>query len=244
MKRNLFALLITAAMLFCSCAANDSSKESIDEHLETSDLVISNSSDSTGEPTTIPSATTTPESTIKDTTSESETITATDAQTESVTTEVSKEETVKATAASSYPELQEAEIKDANGKNLTWRDYDSYFYTGDDISFTVLQDTLTDTSIEYTLVNDFGMLETGVAWVIQKKIDGQWYNLNSLQEAYELEALIIPIETRTRTFDFGKYYGSLEPGDYRVIFSATTEPDESSENRYGYIFLSSEFTVS
>lgn len=244
MKRNLFALLITAVMLFCSCAANDSSKESIDEHLETSDLVISNSSDSTGEPTTTPSATATPESTIKDTTSESETITATDAQTESVTTEVSKEETVKATAASSYPEVQEAEIKDANGKNLTWRDYDSYFYTGDDISFTVLQDTLTDTSIEYTLVNDFGMLETGGAWVIQKKIEGQWYDLNTLQEAYDLDALLIPIETRTRTFDFGKYYGSLEPGDYRVIFSAITEPDESSENRYGYIFLSSEFTVS
>ena len=270
-KINLFALFLTIAVLFCSCAPENNFKESVDGYSEAPEsamLNISNSTDesetapavttaaepttvvletaATPEPATTPAAATTPEPTREVTASESEapaqTTAATESEAVSAITEASNAETEKATAASSYPKKQEVEIKDANGQNLTWRDYDSYFYTGDDISFTVLQDTLTETGIEYTLVNNFEELSSSLDWQLQKKIDGQWYDLNYISG--EDEAIMLPVGTRTKIYNFGKYFGSLEPGEYRVIFSAITEPDENSEIRYGFIFLSSEFTVS
>ncbi len=176
------------------------------------------------EPITNPATTTTPESTRDVTTSESEThttaVATTDSQIVSAVADVTKVETKKATVAASSSEKQVVEITDSNGQNLTQRDFDSYFYNGDDISFAVLQDTLTANGIDYILVNNFDMIGSSMDWQLQKKINGQWYNLNYIDGNLDeyLDECLLPVGTKTGTYNFGKYFGSLEAGEYRVIF--------------------------
>lgn len=160
------------------------------------------------------------------------------------------EHLVKSTFSAEYPESTIADITDANGQNLILRDYDSYFYTGNDIVITLHPDTLTDTGIDFTFVNYYDELGSSeLIWNLQKKIGGEWYCLNYTPEFIDsdefcsLEELAWSPGSYTETYNFDKIYGSLEPGEYRIIFCFTTPPDDNSVPRYGYIFLPGEFTV-
>ena len=88
------------------------------------------------------------------------------------------------------------------------------------VTIEVLKDTITNKSVEILITdNNQDYYGWGVDFRVQKKINNKWEELNSIRELSFIEIAYAVDENNQvkMKVDYGKYYGTLENGIYRIV---------------------------
>lgn len=90
-------------------------------------------------------------------------------------------------------------------------------------------------SIALTITNESDKEYTyGAASTIEMEQDGKWYVVEPKEDIFwiEIAYMIAPGETNEESVTLNKYYGTLKPGNYRII-KTFTDPDGNSLTAFG-----------
>ncbi len=83
-----------------------------------------------------------------------------------------------------------------------------------------------------------GELQTGSAFAIEKKVDGEWTEIPTLSEepiVWTAIAYLVPLNTATELeTNWNFIYGTLEPGSYRLVktLALRRSPGDYDEKTY------------
>lgn len=90
----------------------------------------------------------------------------------------------------------------------------------ENVTIEVLKDTITNESVDILITdNNKDQYGWGASFRVQKKVDDVWQELNPIKELSFIEVAYEVGENnqlRLKT-DYGKYYGTLEKGTYRIV---------------------------
>ena len=118
--------------------------------------------------------------------------------------------------------------------------------TYEGVTMSVVDGTATPGGVTVNVRNSSSAeIDSGNAWdfFVQVEQDGQWYALETLQDKYANTAEAYVYETdvpRELELSWSRFYGSLEPGRYRVCkwFSEYRAPGDDTD-----FLLAAEFTL-
>ena len=91
----------------------------------------------------------------------------------------------------------------------------------ENVTIEVLEDTITNTSVEILITdNNEDKYAWGVPFAIQKKVDGEWKDLEYVSDRVAWITIAYNLDKNNQLkqkLDIEEYYGKLEKGIYRVV---------------------------
>ncbi len=114
--------------------------------------------------------------------------------------------------------------------------------TDQQASLTLVEGTLTDTGGRFLLTNQGEkVFHYGQSLELQPRIGGKWYTVQGVQLDFVAIAFDLgPGESVTLDIDWTAYYGSLPPGEYRLIKDVSPDDDPIQNRVY---FAAAEFEI-
>lgn len=91
------------------------------------------------------------------------------------------------------------------------------------VSIKIIQDTITKESVDIAIINNSeDYCSFGEEFIIQKKEKDKWEKLNIINNDIAFTSVAYKIDKKNKIqmkVNYGKYYGMLENGSYRIVKS-------------------------
>lgn len=115
------------------------------------------------------------------------------------------------------------------------------------VKMKIVKNSLTPTSVDVIITdtNEPHYLGYGDWFRIDKKVNGNWRELDSKSDAIfnAIGYMMGQNDKLEITVDWSRIYGELEPGDYRLVKNVYDNSEEHEDYSEGYRYFDVEFTI-
>lgn len=108
-----------------------------------------------------------------------------------------------------------------NGIEISTNNYNNFNRMPENVTIEIDENTITTTSVSIIITdNNENPYVWGVNFRMQKKVDGEWYDLKYITDTVAFIEIACRVNTNNQLnqkINWAKYYGELSKGVYRVV---------------------------